>query len=349
MSTEPRHRLIETALDRFRMRQSVSAVGAAMIGAIGDPITCVIGSPSRRSNDRIQSSDAWHIGSCTKSITAALWARLVELGYADWDISLMEVFSHHKEIDNGWRHVTIRDALNCRAGLPTNFDDDIFDAAWHDTRPLSEQRADVVERSLRMSPARAGQFLYSNLSYIIVGAAIDRIASATFEDALRLHILEPLQVDSVGFGPPPRIRGHRSRIRFGGIGWLKGPSVDPNETGSDNPLVFSSAGTMHVTLKDWTVLLRVFLDGTEDPILQKDSLEELFHLPISSGSCMASGWMKSDRSLISYIMQGSNTLWSATAALDQDRKRCVVVVCNDGRTRVLNGSVSLATYLMARW
>ena len=62
---------------------------------------------------------------------------------------------------------------------------------------------------------------------------------------------------------------------------------------------------------------------------------------------MAMGW-RGIGSLpgVEYAMQGSNTMWSATALIDDQRRRAVLLACNDGRNRVLNSSVRLAASLL---
>ena len=47
-------------------------------------------------------------------------------------------------------------------------------------------------------------------------------------------------------------------------------------------------------------------------------------------------------------MQGSNTMWASAALLDQKRERAALVVGNDGRRRVLNRTLRLATDLFGR-
>lgn len=65
---------------------------------------------------------------------------------------------------------------------------------------------------------------------------------------------------------------------------------------------------------------------------------------------MAMGWAASPKQMpgASVAMQGSNTFWAATGLLDTDRRRAVLLVTNDGRTRVLLGSASATHDLLAQ-
>ena len=175
MSETPRLQIVDSLLNDFRDRNGVPAIGASIVRSHGEATSHAVGVRRRDSRDKVLVSDKWHIGSCTKSVTAALWARLVELGLAKWNTPLFKIFEDLRPVDVGWKDVTIRDALQCRAGFPSDVRHDVFKSSWTDTRPLPEQRADIVEQSLQRPPIRPGRFRYSNLSYIVVGAAVDRV------------------------------------------------------------------------------------------------------------------------------------------------------------------------------
>ncbi|MDE0231242.1 MAG: serine hydrolase [bacterium] len=341
-----RLRITDQVLKEFLNKNGVPAVGASIVHSDGEAISHVVGVRRRDSPDEALLTDKWHIGSCTKSITAALWGRLVELGFANWDTRLPEIFGDLRFRDAEWANVTIRHVLQCRAGFPTNIRRDLFEATWKDTRPLTVQRSDVVEQSLQRPPLRFGEFRYSNLSYIIAGAAIDRVAQTSFEDALEHYILKPLGA-TVGFGAPEEVCGHRARVTLSGMGLFKGPPIGPDDPKSDNPQVYSSAGCLSLSLGAWSTLMQIFLSGSHRKLLQEESLKTIFHSPAQSGRSVAMGWMQPTPSKgIPYVMQGSNTLWAATSMLALDRRKGVLVVCNDGRTRVLNRSIPLAAFLL---
>ena len=319
-----------------------------MFDARGPVEVHVVGVRRRDSSDAALASDRWLIGSCTKSFTAVLWARLVERGEAEWDMPLSAALADLGDVHSGWAGQTIDSALRCRAGFKANLSPAQMQRSWSDTRPLEEQRTEVARRALAAPPASAGRFVYSNLGYIVVGAAIDRLAGAPFEQALGAHVLEPLEITTAGFGPPADVWGHPARFQFGGLGLLRGPAADPADPYSDNPAVLSSAGTMHMSMADWAKFVRIFLLGGSD-LLSPDTVDRLLPMPDRYYLTMAMGWMRAAHLRgVSYAMQGSNTMWSATAIIDDDRRRAALVACNDGRSRVLNRSVGLASQLLSR-
>jgi D-alanyl-D-alanine carboxypeptidase len=223
-------------------------------------------------------------------------------------------------------------------------------AAWRDPTPIREQRTQVAATALARPPRRPGRFLYSNLGYIVIGAAIERITDPPFEAAVATHVLEPLGITSSGFGPPRELWGHGGRmLALGPLGIFDlggGAPADPERVESDNLAVLSPAGRLHLTLEDWAKFQRVFLARGGD-FLRRETVERLLTPAPGRGFRQAFGWAAA-RGLenVSLGQQGSNTYWVATALIDQRRERTAMVVCNEGRARLLKQTPRLAAQLL---
>jgi len=326
------------------------AVGAGIVGKGGDLTVAVVGTRVRGEHDPVRLEDRWHIGSCGKSITAVLYARLVERGDAEWGAPLPALFPDLTDTDPAWRTVTIDEVFVHEGGLSANLDRKETVAAYQETRPLPEQRTAATAAALAVPPHRRGDFVYSNLGYILIGAAIERLTGVPFESALATHVLEPCDVTSAGFGPPPDLWGHGAgrQLRFGRLGTVsvgRGEPTTPDDVHSDNPAVMTPAGRLHVTLGDWAKLQRIFLD---DGFLHPETIERLLTPAAGRGHRQALGWAPAAGiDHVSLGQQGSNTFWVATALIDQTRQRTAMVVCNDGRTRMLTHTAKLASQLLA--
>src|SRR5437899_4041090 len=72
----------------------------------------------RGTAERITPDDRFHLGSCTKAMTATLVAMLVEEGRLNWTTTLGELFADTvKPMHPAWEKVTLRQVLAHRAGL----------------------------------------------------------------------------------------------------------------------------------------------------------------------------------------------------------------------------------------
>src|SRR5688500_5478671 len=72
----------------------------------------------RGTAEHITIADRFHLGSCTKAMTATLVAMLVEEGKLNWTTTLDELFADIlKPMHPAWEKVTVRQVLAHRAGL----------------------------------------------------------------------------------------------------------------------------------------------------------------------------------------------------------------------------------------
>jgi hypothetical protein len=91
----------------------------------------------------------------------------------------------------------------------------------------------------------------------------------------------------------------------------------------------SPAGRLHLTLTDWSRFVRLFLVGIDGGgVLTPASVQRL--LTVRPGENYAMGWAQGQE-FASFVHQGSNTAWLATAMMDRDRRRAALVTINDTR------------------
>ena len=260
---------------------------------------------------------------------------------------MRDLFPDVGPIDVGWAAPTIDDLLRCRAGVTPNPSPSEMRRLSRCTEPAIDQRSEAATRVLRTAPENPGRFRYSNVGYVLVGAAIDRLAGTTYEQAMERWVWTPLGIASAGLGAPPQVRGHRARVRLGAMAVGSGGPALPNDgEPDDNPLLFNPAGRWHLTLSDWAKVHQVFLrDG--QPLVSGESIAHLLTDPhVGRGRSMSMGWAAGDHVGATHAMQGSNTMWAATAVMDRATRRSALVVVNDGRTRVLTTSAELAGRLL---
>lgn len=337
---------LQDVVEEARRGCGAPAMGAALVAPDGSARVAVSGTRTRGRDTPVTAGDPWHIGSCTKSMTALLYARLAESGRAAWGAPVPSLFPD-LAADPGWAAVTIDDVLVHRAGVRPNLSvRDLRDAAA-DVRPVRVQRTEAAAAALAAPPDRPGRFRYSNLGYMVAGAAIERIADLPWEDALDTEVLAPLGIAGAGAGAPRGDAPWGHRPLLGGR-W-RGPAADPGRPEvADNPAVMGPAGRVHLPLAEWARFVAQFLEGGAT-LVGEASIARLLARPEGPGPPQAMGWVHADERAervlgiaVSLGQQGSNRRWSATALLSADRRRAALAVANDGRSRVLTATARLA-------
>src|SRR5271167_603794 len=87
----------------------------------------------RKSGDPtpVTTNDVFHIGSCTKSMTATLTAMLIEEGKLHWDTTVADVFPELKDkMDPQYETVTVEQLLHHRGGVPADPPTAAWKRAW---------------------------------------------------------------------------------------------------------------------------------------------------------------------------------------------------------------------------
>ena len=315
---------LKSRLDAMTAKGSVPAMAAAVVKAEGILFSAASGVRRKSASDPVSVHDAWHIGSDTKAMTAALYARLVDQKRAKWGATMLDLLpTLAGAMDPAWRSVTIEQLMPHRAGL-----DDIglpwLIAARGDKRPMHEQRLFTAFEKLSKPPVKpVGQFSYANVGYIIIGAAIEQILKTSWEAAITAQVFDPLGMREAGFGPPKgeAPQGHR-------LNPLSGELVAVGDgPAADNPMALGPAGTVHLPLEDWAAFIRIFLDPKQT-FLKPDSLQRLITPP--PGASYAMGWGVIDDPKAGRLLShaGSNTMWFAQAAIARDHDIAVLATAN---------------------
>lgn len=313
----------DATLDAAFAAATPPALAGAIVSREGLVWSSVRGVRQAGGSDPVTADDRWHLGSNTKAMTAALFARLVEQGRTDWEVTVAQAFPD-LTIDPAWRETRLIDLMHHRAGL---MDADVIGPAWlmtarSDPRSLPEQRRAIAEQAFARPPGGpVGSFAYGNANYIVLGAAIEAITGQSWEDAMRTEVYGPLGLTSAGFGPPPSPNawGHRA-----------GPTaINPANPGADNPLALGPAGTAHMTLADYGRFLAVFLSEGGGWI-GADSIARLTAPAEGPPPGYGCGWIVQGQGPQRVLgHEGSNTMWHAGVLARPEQNRAVIAVSND--------------------
>src|ERR1017187_4875971 len=160
-------------LEDIRKKHDLPALAAVVVkdGAICDRLA--VGVRKLGDPTPVTTNDVFHIGSCTKPMTAMLTAMLIEGGKLKWDTTIADVFPELKgKMDTQYESVTVEQLLRHRGGVPGTPPSAAWKRAWEQIGTPTQQRREFIEAVLRQPPEAAPgtKMIYSNQGYTIVGA-----------------------------------------------------------------------------------------------------------------------------------------------------------------------------------
>ena len=358
-------RSLNDILEPIRKAHALPALGGAIVTTDGLWAIGAVGTRRAGGDDAVTVDDLWHLGSCTKAMTATLVARLVERGKLRWTTTLGEAFPGLKDtMDPGWPGVTLEQLLANRGGAPAGLDrDGLWGQLWAHKGTPTEARRLLLEGVVKHPPEYepGSKFLYSNANFAIAGHVAETLAGASWEDLMRREIFTPLGITTAGFGAPGRAGEKADQPR----GHAGGKPVEPGP-GADNPVAIGPAGIVHMSLADWGRFVAAHLRGARGdavtgadgkPFLTADSWKKL-HTPPGDGYAM--GWAVSTRPLWAkgdgkgdtgrvLNHNGSNTMWFCVAWIAPEKGFAVLVTTNVGGDDAGKATDEAAAALIREW
>jgi CubicO group peptidase (beta-lactamase class C family) len=304
----------------------------------------------------VKHDDQFHLGSCTKSITALLAGMMVQEGKLRWESTLAEVLPDQvKTMQPELRKATLEHLLSHRAGLHSKNSPRVaslkalLDDGRLGTTPR-EQRRKFVELYLQdpLVGPPGKQFVYSNPSFITAGVLVETVANQAWEDLMRERIFKPLGMTTAGFGA----MGVAGKIDQPWQHRWQGGETIPVEPGpwADNPPVIGPAGTVHCSAEDWAKYAREQLRGRRGKSeLAKQEIFERLHTPPFGGN-YAGGWGVTERTADGATLNhnGSNNSNFAVAVVNTTQRWAVIVMTNQAGEAAAQACSQMPSGLLGR-
>ncbi len=354
---------LDAVLEPIRQANGLPALAAAVVQSGETVAIGAVGVRKAGSSEPVSAGDKWHIGSCTKSMTATLAGMLVEEGRLQWKTTLARMFPElASEMRPSWRAVTLEQLLSHHGGAPHDLEEHgLWGRLWQRVgEPPREQRAYLTRELLtRQKPvAKPGtEYIYSNAGYALVGHAIEELLDCPWEQVLRERLFEPLGMTSAGFGAPATIGkidepwGHKP---------AEGGRFEPVPPGlhADNPAAIGPGGTVHCSIADLAKYAAWQLAGARQvgarhasPSLEPETFRKL-HTPFASDSEYALGWVATERSwgegtILTHA--GSNTMFYAVIWIAPQKDFAIVVCTNAGGDTAEKATDTAASTLIRRY
>jgi len=344
---------LNQSLEAIRKKHDLPALALVVVkdGQICDRAAVGV----RKWGDRtpVTTNDEFHIGSCTKSMTATLTAILIEEGKLRWDTTIAEVFPELKSsMDKQYENVTVDQLLHQRGGVPADPPPAAWKRAWDEVGTPTQQRREFIESVLAQPPAATPgtKMIYSNQGYAIIGAMLEKITGQDYENLITEKLFKPLHMDTAGFGPPgmpdkvDQPWGHLHKL------YMTLPFR------IDNPPAIASAGRVHCSLDDLARYAIFHLQRGTNGLLKPETLARL-HTPAAGNVAdpmenYACGWVVLQRDWAGGTTlwhNGSNTMWYIVMWLAPEKHFAVIVATNIAGPEAEQGCDEAATAMIGKW
>jgi CubicO group peptidase (beta-lactamase class C family) len=219
-------------------------------------------------NDVVDADTVFQLASNTKPMTAFVLGTLVDEGLIGWDTPIIDVLPELQLQDvYATRHVTLRDVLAHRSGLPAF----VGDIVGH----LGYDRAEMLRRLRYVQPGASFREVaaYSNLGFFIAGEVVTRLTGRPWEEAMQERLFDAAGMSRSGASladlpADGNVSANHGRIQ----GEIR--VVEPDDHG-----VHGSAGSAISTANDMARWMQMLLDGGEaggQQVIQPETVGEMF-------------------------------------------------------------------------
>jgi CubicO group peptidase (beta-lactamase class C family) len=323
---------ISATLAPILEKHQIPGMVAAVVDAEGTVMLGAAGVRKTGGTDKVSVKDQFHVGSCTKAMTATLCAMLVEEGKLKRESTPADVWPELKDkFHADFRNVTLAQFLHHRSGLAT---DTTPDGVWLAMGPFKgtpqAARLKLLEMALGQAPATpaGSKYVYSNSGFTIAGAMCEKVTGTAYETLIKERLFEPLGMKSAGFGAPTGADQPRGHSIFGA-------PVEPGPS-ADNPAAYSPSGRAHMSIEDWGKFISLHLRGAkaDTALLKKKSFDWLHEPAGGEGTPYAGGWVVVKRPWAggtALTHSGSNLRWFCVTWLAPGKGFAVLVACNTGK------------------
>lgn len=287
---------LEKKLAEVCQKHKVPSIFIAAVRSDEIITTLCHGVRKRGSDSQVELTDRLPIGSNTKSMTATLAAIIVESGKIHWDSSIGDIWPNlnDKRIHPKLRTVTLEELLAHQSGLPRDFDGEKWGSFFLEKNKPAKERRRMLKLCLHKKPQHPrGEYHYSNLGYVVAAAMLEETTGDNYESLMKKNIFKPLEMQSAVFRTnktakklkEPLLWGHREN----------GAPISPKVIGSENPSVYASVGTVHLTIADYAKYAQWHVREIPAPLLQNQDSIAYLHKGIVKQSSRASkygnGWI----------------------------------------------------------
>ncbi|HEY2410677.1 MAG TPA: serine hydrolase domain-containing protein [Pirellulaceae bacterium] len=278
------------------IRQQYGFPGIAAAAVRGNVVVAegVAGVRRVGGDEKIEVEDRFAIASCTKKMTAAMIARVIDAGKLSFETTLAEALPDVPMRDD-YRGVTVTQLLQFSGGIQPYLQFGPEQAALLQGFKGTdiEKRGQFVKHVLQEEPVvKPGtERRYSNASYAVVAFVAEQRTGKTWEELMRGEVFQPLGMSAAGFGRPrSKDRPDEPTLhRKTDTGFEPEPDERVNVMA-----VFAPAGDVHCSIRDFAKFASYELNAANDnnSLLKPATAKQVREMSQTAGPLMYPKMMK---------------------------------------------------------
>ncbi len=284
----------------------------------------------------IQKNDKFHIGSCSKSITSFVAARLIEKGIINWDSQIGDILPEWRNsINPYYNDKSLADLLSHRAGIQPftegkefmHVPDSIIKYHGLNERHLFSKWV------LTQNPVKNknNKYVYSNAGYTVAATMLEKASNESWENLVVEEFFNLFKI-SGSFGHPHLTKkdqpiGHINPTDFG----IKGNSnpIPLPDSLNYNARFLEPSGDISLSVCDYSIYLQEILKA----LLKKGSKinQENYDYIFFGYDDYSMGWGNPKENKIQYLSHdGSDMTFYCRVLICKEKKYGLVILANSG-------------------
>lgn len=182
-------------IDQLEASGRVTGLSTAIVSGKKVLLEKSIGLADVRTGEPVKPSTVFRVASLSKAFSSALAGLMVHDGVVSWDTRLADVLTYFKLRNNrATEHMTLRDILSHRTGLPHN----TFDYKLE--QDVSYQELVRELDKVRLSCAVGQCYSYQNVAFSMFGDMVYAITGHFFDHQVAKRLFQPLQMKTATYG-----------------------------------------------------------------------------------------------------------------------------------------------------
>ncbi|KAK5102091.1 hypothetical protein LTS08_004551 [Lithohypha guttulata] len=256
-------------VERIRNANNFPALGIAQLEAETTAIA-VSGVRKYGAEARVETSDPWHLGSLTKSMTATILASYIGEGLLTWNTTLAQALPELRDIMHPEHNNTTLEMLTAQySGIISSQQSNRTFLLESLYQPSFERRVEAVRRELAIPPKYQPNtiYLYDNFNYVIAGLVMEIRTKKTYPEIIQERLFTPLGMTGCGLGPLPEtsnssIDSPWPHYRLNDTEQTPFPLEGYDLATRDNPPFYDPAGRAHCPLDSYLRYLQLHVNGS---------------------------------------------------------------------------------------